>query len=269
MTIRTVIGDAPKRREDARFVTGRGGYLDDLAFDGVAHAVVLRSPHAHARIDGIDVAAARALPGVLAVLTAVDADADGLHPMRPTVEANVQTGEPFAFAPQPLLARGQGPPRRRAGGAGRRRDARPGAGCGGTHCGALCAAAGRDHRGGRASAAVRRRFRPRCRATSASTGVPAMPRRWTAAFAAAAHVVTLQLDNHRIVTNPMEPRGAVGAYDTCAGPLHAARLQPEHPRQSRRDGPRRWAFLPRRCVSSRRMSAAGSARRTSPTPNMR
>ena len=50
--LRSVIGDAPKRREDARFVTGRGAYLDDLAFDGMVHAVVLRSPHAHARISG-------------------------------------------------------------------------------------------------------------------------------------------------------------------------------------------------------------------------
>src|SRR5579872_7455482 len=107
MTIRTVIGDAPKRREDARFVTGRGAYLDDIAFDGLTHAVVLRSPHAHARIDAIDIAAALAMPGVLAVLTAADAVADGLLPMRPTVEANVQTGEPFVFAPQPLLAQGK------------------------------------------------------------------------------------------------------------------------------------------------------------------
>ena len=43
--IRSVIGDRPKRREDLRFLTGRGSYLDDLAFDRLAHAVVLRSPH--------------------------------------------------------------------------------------------------------------------------------------------------------------------------------------------------------------------------------
>ena len=104
MTSRSIIGDTPRRREDARFTTGQGAYLDDLRFDGVVHAVVLRSPHAHARIDRIDATAARAMPGVLAVLTGEDADADGLQPMRPTVEANVQTGEPFAFAPQPLLA---------------------------------------------------------------------------------------------------------------------------------------------------------------------
>ncbi|HTV89594.1 MAG TPA: hypothetical protein VME41_11315, partial [Stellaceae bacterium] len=72
------IGDAPKRREDLRFVIGRGRYLDDIAFDGLAHAVVLRSPHAHARIDRIDATAARAAAGVLAVLTAADAAADGL-----------------------------------------------------------------------------------------------------------------------------------------------------------------------------------------------
>src|SRR5689334_16594228 len=102
MTNLSVIGDTPRRREDARFTTGAGSYLDDIQFDNVAHAVLLRSPHAHAGIDAIDTAAARAMPGVLAVLTGEDARADGLQPMRPTVEANAQTGEPFAFAPQPL-----------------------------------------------------------------------------------------------------------------------------------------------------------------------
>ena len=107
MTSLAIIGDTPLRREDARFTTGQGAYLDDLHFDGLVHAVVLRSPHAHARIGRIDAAAARAMPGVLAVLTGEDARADGLQPMRPTIEANVQTGEPFAFAPQPLLAIGK------------------------------------------------------------------------------------------------------------------------------------------------------------------
>src|ERR1700710_2036535 len=107
MTKRSTIGDAPKRREDQRFITGQGRYLDDLTFENLAHAVLLRSPHAHALIAGMDVTAARAAPGVLAVLTAGDAAADGLVPMRPTVEANVQTGEPLAFLPQPLLATGK------------------------------------------------------------------------------------------------------------------------------------------------------------------
>src|SRR5260370_25402450 len=101
---KSTIGDSPKRREDARFITGGGAYLDDVPFDRLAHAVVLRSPHAHAWIHAVKVDAARAAPGVLAVLTAVDAAADGLGPLRPYAEANVQTGEPFTFAPQPLMA---------------------------------------------------------------------------------------------------------------------------------------------------------------------
>src|SRR5437764_12516231 len=102
--VRSGIGDAPKRREDQRFLTGQGCYLDDLAFDRLTHAVVLRSTHAHAEVKGIDTAAARSMPGVLAVLTAADARTDGLKPLLPYVEANTQTGEPFAFIAQPLLA---------------------------------------------------------------------------------------------------------------------------------------------------------------------
>ncbi|HEV7995608.1 MAG TPA: xanthine dehydrogenase family protein molybdopterin-binding subunit, partial [Stellaceae bacterium] len=105
--VRSGIGDTPKRREDVRFLTGRGLYLDELAFAGLAHAVVLRSPHAHALVERIDVSAARAMPGVLAVLTAAEARADGLRPLLPTAEANAQTGERFAFMPQPLLADGR------------------------------------------------------------------------------------------------------------------------------------------------------------------
>ena len=101
---RAVIGDAPRRREDARFVTGNGQYLDDLRFPGLAHAVFLRSPHAHARITAIDTTQALRLPGIVAILTAKEAAADGLRPLRPTVEANVQTDEPFCFLPQPVLA---------------------------------------------------------------------------------------------------------------------------------------------------------------------
>jgi hypothetical protein len=67
----------------------------------------LRSPHAHARIDGIDTSQALAAPGVLAVLTASDVAADGLNALPPSVTANVQTGAPFAFVPQPLLAHGK------------------------------------------------------------------------------------------------------------------------------------------------------------------
>ena len=66
------------RKEDARLVTGRGRFSDDFNLPGQAHAHLVRSPHAHARILSIEAAAALAVPGVLAVLTGRDAAADGL-----------------------------------------------------------------------------------------------------------------------------------------------------------------------------------------------
>src|SRR5262249_52184524 len=66
------IGTSIKRREDERLVTGRGRYLDDLRLPGILHAAIVRSPHAHARVARIDAAPARALPGVIAVLTGAD-----------------------------------------------------------------------------------------------------------------------------------------------------------------------------------------------------
>ena len=72
------IGQPVRRKEDTRFVTGTGCFTDDIDIPGQAHAVVLRSPHAHARILSLDTSAAAAAPGVLAVLTGQDAAADGL-----------------------------------------------------------------------------------------------------------------------------------------------------------------------------------------------
>jgi carbon-monoxide dehydrogenase large subunit len=63
-----LVGASPKRREDGRFVAGRGRYLDDLRVDGLLHLALVRSPHAHARVIRIDGAAARATSGVRAVL---------------------------------------------------------------------------------------------------------------------------------------------------------------------------------------------------------
>ena len=72
------IGQPVRRFEDIRLVTGRGRYQDDIVLPRQAYAVFLRSPHAHARILSIDVKAARAAPGVLAVYTGDDYKADGL-----------------------------------------------------------------------------------------------------------------------------------------------------------------------------------------------
>jgi carbon-monoxide dehydrogenase large subunit len=75
------IGQPVRRKEDYRLLTGRGRYVDDLAPPNLAHAVVVRSPHAHACIVCIDKAPAEASPGVLAVLTGTDYLADGLGPI--------------------------------------------------------------------------------------------------------------------------------------------------------------------------------------------
>src|SRR5229473_5532391 len=63
------IGESIKRKEDARFLRGKGNYLDDFELPDMLHMAILRSPHAHARIKSIDTAAASAMPGVIAVVT--------------------------------------------------------------------------------------------------------------------------------------------------------------------------------------------------------
>lgn len=68
----SVIGDSPRRREDPRFLTGRARYLDDLVFPGALVARFVRSPHAHARILGIDTEAASRMPGVERIATGAD-----------------------------------------------------------------------------------------------------------------------------------------------------------------------------------------------------
>src|SRR4051812_6372849 len=106
------IGQPLRRKEDLRLVTGGGRYSDDVSLPGQAYAYVLRSPHAHARIRGIDTAAARGMPGVLAVLTGADVVADGLKdvphtpiPSKPPADILLinRDGSAHGYAPQELL----------------------------------------------------------------------------------------------------------------------------------------------------------------------
>src|SRR6266849_3707044 len=71
-TVERLFGKSIKRREDPRFITGRGNYVDDLKLPGMTYAAFVRSPHAHARIRRIDTASAKAHPGVVAVFTGKD-----------------------------------------------------------------------------------------------------------------------------------------------------------------------------------------------------
>lgn len=79
MTVASGVGAPLKRKEDPRFITGAGNYLDDIKLAGMTHAVVVRSPYAHARIDSIRTDAAAAMPGVVAVFTGKDTE--GINPL--------------------------------------------------------------------------------------------------------------------------------------------------------------------------------------------
>ncbi len=206
------IGEAPKRIEDTRFLMGRGRYLDDLVFDGMVHAVFLRSSHAHAHLRGVDAAAARTAPGVLAVLTGADQDAAGIEPLQPYERVNVYSNEPFRFPTQYALAKDRvryvGEPI------------------------ALVVAesetAARD-----AAEMIPVDYDPLPALTTIEAALAPgavsiiddesrnICLEWQvgdkgatdAAMAAAAHVTRLDLHNHRVSVNPMEPRGAIGIHD--------------------------------------------------------
>ena len=78
---RTGIGQPVRRKEDLRLVVGKGNYSDDVSLPGQVYAIMVRSPHAHARIRSIDTSAAAAMPGVLAVFTGRDMLNDGIKPV--------------------------------------------------------------------------------------------------------------------------------------------------------------------------------------------
>ena len=217
-------GKPMKRREDPKLITGRGRFSDDFNLPGQAHACFVRSPHAHARIRGIDAAAALAAPGVIAVLTGQDTEADGLAsiPHRP-VPTNPhefplggREGSPIFVAPYPPL------PTDRARFAGEAV----------AMVIAETAAAAAD---GGERVTVDYEPLPSVTATPDATAVGA-PVLWgehgsnicvdsiagdahtaDTAFAAAAHVVRLDTWVPRITGVPMEPRAALGAYDQASG----------------------------------------------------
>src|SRR5262249_45464261 len=105
------IGQPVRRKEDLRLVRGAGRYTADENLPGQTYAVMLRSPHAHARVRAIRVERAAAAPGVLAVLTGHDFKVDGLKPIPHKVWsqhpaeiplANTEGSEPFSTQHYPL-----------------------------------------------------------------------------------------------------------------------------------------------------------------------
>jgi aerobic carbon-monoxide dehydrogenase large subunit len=101
----TGIGAAVRRREDFRFITGRGQYTGDIDRPGQSHVHFLRSPHAHAGIKAIDTKAAAAMPGVLAVLTGADLATDKIGDLVCGWMIHSKDGSPMKMAPHPAIAR--------------------------------------------------------------------------------------------------------------------------------------------------------------------
>ena len=98
------VGQGVSRFEDPRLVRGGGRYVDDIKLPGMAHAVVLRSPHAHAKIRSIDVSAAKCAPGVLAVLTAADVKEAGYSDLPVPGGLKRRDGSPMYKPRYPILA---------------------------------------------------------------------------------------------------------------------------------------------------------------------
>jgi len=99
------IGQSVKRKEDARFLTGTGQYTDDVSLARQTHAYFLRSPHAHARIRGIDTAKAKQAPGVVAIYTG--ADLEGVNGLPCGWLITSVDGTPMKEPPHPVLAKGK------------------------------------------------------------------------------------------------------------------------------------------------------------------
>jgi aerobic carbon-monoxide dehydrogenase large subunit len=212
MTSGTVIGASILRKEDRRFLTGRGTYVADIERPGMTFGVFVRSPHAHARIRAIDSTAALALPGVLAVLTGEDIKRDGVSGIPCGWCVTGKGGIPMKEPPHPALAQGKV-----------------------RHVGDPVAfviadtlAAARD---AAAAAVVDYESLPPVTSlrSALEAGAPAVfdeiPDNicydWElgdlgateAAFKRAHHVAQIKLVNNRLVGNPMEPRAAIAEYD--------------------------------------------------------
>src|SRR5260370_13801401 len=100
----TGIGATVRRKEDQRFITGKGHYTADVNRPGQTQACFVRSPHAHARIKGIDATAASKMPGVVAVLTGADLAVDKLGNLICGWMIHSKDGSAMKMAPHPALA---------------------------------------------------------------------------------------------------------------------------------------------------------------------
>jgi carbon-monoxide dehydrogenase large subunit len=210
------VGQGVSRFEDPRLIRGGGRYTDDIKLPGMAHAVVLRSPYAHARIKSIDTKAAKAAPGVLAVLTAADVKAAGYGDLPVPGGLKRRDGSPMYKPCYPILAED----------------------CVrwvGDYVAFVVAETPVQAQDAAELIQVDYEELPAVTAT-AEAPKPGAPRVWDdcpdnicfveligdkaaveAAFSRASHIVRHRFVINRVTAATMEPRGAVGAYNTTDG----------------------------------------------------
>ncbi|PWC46537.1 xanthine dehydrogenase family protein molybdopterin-binding subunit [Azospirillum sp. TSA6c] len=210
------IGASVRRREDQRFLTGRGNYTDDFKRLNMTHAVHVRSPYAHARVLGIDFTDAAAMPGVVAVLTGADMEADKVGSLPCGWQIHSKDGSPMKEPPHYPLARDRV---RYVGDAvavviaETREQARDAAEMVVVDYEEL-PAVGSSTRAVAGGAPLVHDDAPDNVCYDWHLGDRAAV---DAAFANAAHVAKIDLVNQRLVPNAMEPRAAMGEYDQSNG----------------------------------------------------
>ncbi len=208
----TGIGAAVRRKEDQRFITGKGNYTADVNRPGQTHAYFLRSPHARAKIKSIDHKAASAMPGVLAVLTGAELAADKIGGLICGWMIHSKDGSPMKMAPHPALAHGNA-----------------------NHVGDAVAVVVAETIAQAKDAAEKIKVDYEVLtavadpAKAQGKGAPQIHDvapantiyQWQlgdqkaaeVAFKAAKHVTRLDIVNNRLVPNAIEPRAAIGEYD--------------------------------------------------------
>ncbi|HVY17326.1 MAG TPA: xanthine dehydrogenase family protein molybdopterin-binding subunit [Rhodopila sp.] len=210
------IGAAVRRKEDVRFLSGRGNYTDDINRPGQLYAYIKRSDRPHATIDGIDTTAAAAAPGVVAVFTGADMAAESIGGLPCGWQIHSKDGSPMAEPPHPVLAVGKV-----------------------RHVGDAVAVVIADSRQEAKNAAELLDIRYTDLPAVASLhdalkpGAPEVhdgvagnlcydwqigdPAVVDEVFAKAHKVVSLDLTNNRLIPNAMEPRSAIGDFDPSSG----------------------------------------------------
>jgi carbon-monoxide dehydrogenase large subunit len=227
----TGIGASVKRKEDVRFITGKGRYTDDINRPGQAHAYFVRSPHAHAVIKSIDKSATLASPGVVAVFTGDDIAADKVGGLICGWAIFSKDGSPMKAGAHPALAQGK-------------------VRYVGDHVAVVIADTFAQARDAGEKLVVDYETLPAVTDLKTTVGNATVIHdaapdntvyNWhlgdkaatDTAFASAAHVTKIDLVNNRLIPNPMEPRAAVGDYDSGTDTLtlyttsqnpHVARL---------------------------------------------